>query len=76
MQNIHIPRLTLRNFKGHGEFTLTTTGLVTQVFGNNGLGKTTIADAYNWLLFDKDSTGKKDFDIKPLDSKGQPAHNL
>lgn len=41
------------------------------VFGDNATGKTTIPDAYVWLLFDKDTTDRKDFEIIPLDSRGQ-----
>lgn len=38
----------------------------TNIFGANGTGKTTVMDAFLWLLFDKDSSGRKDFEIKTL----------
>lgn len=69
--------LTLRYFKGLKDFTLDTRGgLNVDIFGDNGTGKTTIADAMNWLFFDKDSQNKKDFQIKTLDKTGEAMHNL
>ncbi|MCL6479318.1 MAG: hypothetical protein K6T65_13075 [Peptococcaceae bacterium] len=69
-------RLRLRNFKGIQDFTLDTQGCSVNVFGDNATGKTTLQDAFLWLLFDKDSQGKKDFAIKTLDSNGQEIHGL
>lgn len=68
--------LTLRNFKGVRDFTLTPDGNDIAVFGDNGTGKTTLCDAWNWLLFGKDSQGASDFEIKTLDQGGQPLHGL
>ena len=39
--------------------------------GVNGVGKTTIFDAFTWLLFGKDSTDRKDFEIKTLDKNNK-----
>lgn len=69
-------RLTLSNFKGIKSFTLDTQGGNVAVYGDNAVGKTTLPDAFNWLLFDKDSQGKKDFAIKTLDAAGQVMHGL
>jgi DNA repair protein SbcC/Rad50 len=44
----------------------------TVIEGANETGKTTLADAYHWLLFDKDSTGRSAFNLKTLDENGQP----
>ena len=43
----------------------------TDILGANGTGKTTIADAFTWLPFGKDTTDRKDFEIKPLDQFGK-----
>lgn len=43
----------------------------TNIHGENGTGKTTIMDAFMWLLFGKDSTGRKDFNVKTLDEQNQ-----
>jgi len=56
--------LTLKNFKGIRSFTLDAQGCDISVFGDNATGKTTLADAFMWLLFDKDSANRKDFEIK------------
>lgn len=59
--------LTLTNFKGASALTIAAGEYDIDVYGDNGAGKTTIADAISWLLFDKDSLGRKDFEIKPVD---------
>jgi len=68
--------LHLKNFKGVKEFTLDINGQNASIFGTNATGKTTIFDAFTWLLFDKDSTNRKDFEIKTLTPKGEALHNL
>ena len=69
-------KLTLSNFKGIKDFTLDTQGGNVSVYADNALGKTTIFDAFLWLLFDKDSQNKKDFQIKTLDKAGEVIHGL
>ncbi len=69
-------KLKLRNFKGIREFELDTQGRNVNIYGDNATGKSTIFDAFTWLLFDKDSQNKKDFEIKTLDADGQPIHGL
>lgn len=69
-------RLTLSNFKGIKSFTLDAQGHNANVFGDNGTGKTTLYDAFLWLLFDKDSNNKKDFAIKTLAKDGSELHGL
>lgn len=69
-------RLTLSNFKGCKSFTLDAQGESIRVFGDNETGKTTLFDAFNWLLFDKDSQNKSDFDIKTLDKNNNVIHGL
>lgn len=68
--------LKLRNFKGIKEFALETFGESQAIFGDNGTGKTTLFDAFSWLLFDKDSANRKDFEIKTLGVDGEPIHGL
>ncbi len=45
-------------------------GNLTKIFGRNAVGKSTIADAFMWCLFDKNSRGETKFQIRPLDSFG------
>lgn len=69
-------KLSLRNFKGVKQFDLDTHGGNVDIYGENATGKTTLYDAFLWLLFDKDSQNKKDFAIKTLDKDGEPLHGL
>lgn len=64
--------LRLENFKGVRQFTLAPDGHNATVFGDNGTGKTTLADAYFWLLTGKDSAGQSDntFTVKPMGAEG------
>lgn len=71
MKEIIIKQLTLLNFKGVRDLTIDFDSSVTNISGRNGLGKTTIFDAFTWLLFGKDSQGREKFDIKTLDSAGR-----
>jgi len=73
---VRLLRLILRNFKGIREFELDAQGGDISVFGDNATGKTTLADAFMWLLFDKDSANRKDFEIKTLGPDGEPEHGL
>ncbi len=71
MENsIAIKEINLVNFKGLKNQTIKFNH-VTNIFGDNGVGKTTIFDAFTWLLFGKDSTDRKDFEIKTLDKNNK-----
>lgn len=74
MRNIIIKSLSLVNFKGIRALDLNFSDTVTVIAGDNGTGKTTVFDAFLWLLFGKDSTGRSDsnFNIKTLDENGKP----
>ena len=62
----------MRNFKGVlGERVVEFSPTVTRVYGANRTGKTTIADAFRWCMFGKNTEGKADFGIKCKDSKGE-----
>lgn len=79
MSKITLKSLSLVNFKGVRELNLDFTQQVTVISGDNGTGKTTIFDAFTWLLFGKDSLGRSDsnFNIKTLDpTTGKPILKL
>ncbi|MBW2003044.1 MAG: AAA family ATPase [Deltaproteobacteria bacterium] len=68
--------LSIKNFKGIKSFEFIANGKYTTIYGNNGTGKTTVFDAFTWLLFDKDSMNKSNFEIKPLAENNEPIHGL
>ncbi len=71
-KNIELRKLELSNFKGIKQKTIDFNH-VTSIFGQNAAGKTTIMDAWTWLLFGTDSKGNSDsnFAIKTLDANGK-----
>lgn len=72
---IKLKKLVLQNFKGCAS-RLVEFSDRTKIFGANASGKTTILDAFMWLLFDKDSTGVTKFQVRPLDSDGKQIDNV
>ncbi len=73
---IKIFSLKLKNFKGIKELKIDFNCQNTNIYGANATGKTTIFDAFKWLFFDKDSSDRKDFNIKTLDNNNNPIHFL
>jgi DNA repair exonuclease SbcCD ATPase subunit len=73
---IKILQMVIKNFKGIKSFVLQTEGKNISILADNGVGKTTLFDAFKWLLFDKDSTNRKDFAIKTHDKNGDVIHCL
>lgn len=76
MTDIRIVRMTLTNFKGIRSLEINFDPEVTNVFGDNATGKTTLMDAFLWTLFGKDSQNRTDFNIKTLDAKGKALPKL
>lgn len=66
MKRIELLNLKLVNFKGIKSFEFNAAAQDVRVFGDNGTGKTTLFDAFNWLLFDKDSQNSSKFEVKNL----------
>lgn len=80
MKKILLKSLSLVNFKGVRDFSIAFNDGITTVCGDNGTGKTTLYDAYLWLLFGKDSTGRSDgangFNVKTTGEDGKPIYRL
>lgn len=78
MRKIFVKSLSLVNFKGVRELDLQFVDGENMIGGSNGTGKTTVFDAFTWLMFGKDSTGRSDsnFNIKTLDDAGKPIYHL
>ena len=69
---IKIVSLEIRAFKGIRDLRLDFDGHSADLYGMNGTGKTSVYDAYLWVLFGKDSAGATKFDVKPLNEDGSP----
>lgn len=76
MKEIKIKEMHLVNFKGVRELQIKFNDGMTTICGRNGSGKTTILDAFTWLLFGKDSQDRKQFNIKTLDENSVPIPQL
>jgi len=72
---IKLTHLLIENFKGIKSLEIDF-GDVTNIYGRNASGKTTISDAFSWLMFDKDSAGSSAFAIRPKDGNGKDIDNI
>lgn len=66
-----ILRLHLENFQGVKDFEICPDGESCSVYGDNGTGKSTIYNAFTWLMYGKPSTAEKNYTPKTTGS-----HNL
>lgn len=67
--------LHMENFKGIKSLDVNFSNK-TSIKGQNASGKTTIFDAFTWLLFNKNSAGEEKFNIRPLDKNGKRIDNV
>lgn len=75
MKRITLLSMDIQNFKGCTGRTIDFSDK-TKICGANATGKTTIFDAFTFLLFNRDSLGSSDFDIRPLDADGKMIDNI
>lgn len=61
--NMFISKMIITNFKGVKQLTIDFKN-ITNIYAANGGFKTTVADAWFWVLYGKDSHDRKDFNIK------------
>ena len=67
--------LHMENFKGIKSLDVNFSNK-TSIKGQNAVGKTTIFDAFTWLLFNKNSAGEEKFNVRPLDKDGHSIDNV
>lgn len=72
---IILKSLHIENFKGIKSLEVNFSNK-TSIKGQNAAGKTTIFDAFTWLLFNKNSVGEEKFNIRPLDKDGNRIDNV
>lgn len=63
-----ILKLRLENFQGVKEFEIEPDGKSCSLYGDNGTGKSTIYNAFTWLMYGKPSTGEKNYTPKTTGS--------
>lgn len=76
-KDVKLLSMTLKNFKGIKDLTVEF-GKVTDICGANATGKSTVNDAFTWVLFGKDAQGNSDtkFGIKTVGPDGKPYEKL
>lgn len=72
---IILKSLHIENFKGIKSLEVNFSNK-TSIKGQNAAGKTTIFDAFTWLLFNKNSAGEEKFNVRPLDKDGKKIDNV
>ena len=70
-----IKSIHIENFKGIKELDVNFSEK-TKISGQNAAGKTTIFDAFTWLLFNKNSAGDEKFNVRPLNKEGTRIDNV
>ena len=70
-----LKKIHLENFKGIKSLDVNFSNK-TNIKGQNAAGKTTIFDAFTWLLFNKNSAGEEKFNVRPLDRDGNRIDNV
>ncbi len=76
MKTVILQALILTYFKGIQKFEVLFNGKNAKIYGDNATGKTSLFDAFLWLLFDKDSNNDAKFALKTLDANGNEMHNV
>lgn len=73
---VKIKTLALSNIRKQRNFVMELGGADATIYGANAVGKSTTADAWQWLLNGKVADGRSEAEIKTLLDDGTPIHNL
>ena len=69
-----LKKIIIDNFKGIHHLEIDFQKNLVTISGRNATGKTTVLDAWFWLLFGKNSQGDSKFEIRELDHDGNKIH--
>lgn len=75
-KTIKIQSLKLKNFKGIKSQKVSFGDNQTNIYGGNGVGKTSVFDAFTWLLFGKDHLDQTKFGIKTYDKNNNTIQKI
>jgi exonuclease SbcC len=73
---IILNQLQLVSFKGIRSLTIDFNDYTQDIHGANETGKSTVFNAFLWLLFGKDMEGRKDYEVKTRDENGREIEKL
>lgn len=73
---LRLEKLTIKDFAGIKLEEFNFNGADAYIYGKNASGKTTVANALNWLLFGKNIEGKTAENLVPLDDEGNERKEL
>ncbi len=76
MRTITLNKMRIQNFKGIENLAISFDGKNTLIAGTNGIGKSTIADAYLWATTGKNMAGNARFEVRPRDKQGNEVHDV
>ncbi len=68
MRVIRLKELNINQFRGLRDLSVKFSQGKTLIHGANATGKSTIFEAFCWVLFGKDSQERKDFNLKPFNA--------
>jgi rRNA maturation protein Nop10 len=75
-KTIALKSMRIQNFKGIKDLTVDFDGGNTLISGYNATGKSTLLDAYSWLLFNKNAAGDSRFELRPRNREWQEIHDI
>lgn len=76
MRTITLNNMHIANFKGIQDLEIALNGKNTLISGYNGVGKSTIADAYLWAVTGKNMASATRFEVRPRDEHGNEIHDV
>lgn len=76
MRTITLNKMHIANFKGIQDLEIAYDGKNTLIAGYNGTGKSTIADAYFWVVTGKNTALKEKFEVRPRNEQGNEVHDV
>ena len=76
MKQVILKKAVYSNFKGIRNFELNPNINHTEVYGDNGVGKTTLRDGYLWCLTGRDSLDRTNHEIRPRNKDNSIIHHL
>lgn len=76
MKRFDLQKLKITNFKGIQFFEIEFNDNIVSLCADNGVGKTTIADAFYWLFTDELANGTSNPDVRTRTTDGEIIHKL